>query len=535
MEEANKKTLNEEEMADLNKSNTGLEKNEVRIYPLRSRLSFTEVELKNLDNMTRWTPYESSVYEQPILFTCCCPSYFKFRSHCLCPLKCMLPFSKISFGKALFFLIFIAISAGAGYFVRHSLGASGILACLYLGLAFAFPTRNSVWLFITGIPFERVLFWHKYMAVLSVPMGVYHGVVSKRLDLSGIILVALMFIITISSFYKIRRQCFEFFYRFHWVIFLIIIPIAFIHGAAVAMIGAGLWLIDFLLRAYIVQKNKNRALMAELTQIEPGLIKVCFPNNNFQYKAGQYIFICVPELSVWEWHPFSLSSSPNEKAVSVHVRVLGDWTKRLYDMSAGDNVSARIWMDGPYGNCKLDIDSDEYKLFILVSGGVGVTPLQSICNQLIYEHLRGRNLKKILFIWSVRDKFLFDSIVNSPGAYYSKKLPAKLPFAFQPDVLVKHEHEHVLESAFHLTSARDEKEYSKANIDPIKQKLVKFGRPKLREYFEKMVKISKENHESKVAVLCCGPAVLMKECRNLTKEFSRDGLTFGFHDETFDF
>ncbi|XP_072020826.1 uncharacterized protein [Amphiura filiformis] len=36
-------------------------------------------------------------------------------------------------------------------------------------------------------------------------------------------------------------------------------------------------------------------------------------------------------LSKFEWHPFSISSPPEEDDISCHVRSLGDWTKRLYD------------------------------------------------------------------------------------------------------------------------------------------------------------------------------------------------------------
>lgn len=321
----------------------------------------------------------------------------------------------------------------------------------------------------------------------------------------------------------------------HWLLFLAVIPLAIVHGAGLAMIGAAFWFFDLVVRLYVVYRNKKRVLNVELTQIPPGLIKICFENYNFHYKAGQYLFICVPALSIFEWHPISLSSCPNEKVVSMHIRVLGDWTKKLYDMSSNPMATTKIWIDGPYGNCKVDVEGDEYKMFILVSGGVGVTPLQSMCNQLMYEHLRGRNIKKIMFIWSVKDKFLYESIADNPDAYYLKKLPAKLPFSFQPDGMLKHEHEHVLESYFHLTYVRDKEEYQKANIDPIKQNHVRFGRPKLQEYFEKMINYAEGYKEKKIAVLCCGPENLMVECGKLCLKNTKNGISFDFHEETFDF
>ena len=520
-----------EERLNLNNS----EKDVNKIYPITSRLSFTDAELKVLNSLTKWKSYETATYEQPVCCSCCGSWYFKLRWAFFRLFSWLIPFTSFSFGSVLFFLLLLLIGAGAGYLVWDEVGSSGELACFFLALAFALPTRNSFWLFLTGIPYERVLFWHKLVARLGVGIGIYHGVISHKRNWSGIILVSLMGSMSIFSFYLVRRHYFEFFYRFHWILFILIIAFIFIHDADLALIGVGIWLIDFVIRFCLVRRNKNQVNIAEITQIPTNLIKICYKNNNFNYKAGQYAFVCVPSLSMWEWHPFSFSSSPNEKNVSLHVRVLGDWTKRLYDLSADPLATTKIWIDGPYGNCALNIDNDQYKIFMLISGGIGITPLQSICNQLIYEHLRGRGLKKILFIWSVKDKFLYDTVADNPEAYYIKKLPSKLPFSFQPDVMIKHEHEHVLESCFHLTSIRNEKDYNKANINPKEQKLLKFGRPNLPSYFEKIKKIAKEQKEIKVAVLCCGPAAMMDESSKLSRSFSGDGVTFKFHKETFNF
>lgn len=522
----------EDENNNLNKSN-----HNVRIHPLKSRLSFTDVELKNLSNLTKWSPYESAHYEQPFCFSFFGPAFFKIRWFYLSLFRVRIPFTSLLFGKVLFFLLFLIVAAGLGYLVWGELESSGFLACLFLGLTFAFPTKNSIWLAIAGIPFERALFWHKYVAVISVGMGIYHGIVADKIDISGIVLVALMGLITVFSFYKIRRNFFECFLRFHWIIFLLIMPIALIHGAGVALIGAVIWLLDSFIRYCLVKKNQKKVEIVEITQIPPSLVKICFENSNFHYKAGQYVFVCVPEISIWEWHPISLSSCPNEKAVSLHVRVLGDWTKKLYDLSGRENATTKVWFDGPYGNCTLNIDSDEYELFLLISGGIGITPLQSICNQLVYEHLRGRKIKKIFFIWSVKDKFLYQTVSDNTDAFYLKNLPItnKLPFAFQPNVLIKHEHEQVLNSFFHLTSVRNESEYYKGNINPQEQKLLRFGRPNLPSYFEKMKQVAKDNNLTKVAVLCCGPEGLIDECTKLTRNFSGGGVSFRIHEETFNF
>ncbi|KAF9944285.1 hypothetical protein BGZ72_002564 [Mortierella alpina] len=46
----------------------------------------------------------------------------------------------------------------------------------------------------------------------------------------------------------------------------------------------------------------------------------------FRAKAGQYVFLSCPDISVFEWHPFTITSAPEEDYVSVHIRIVGDWT-----------------------------------------------------------------------------------------------------------------------------------------------------------------------------------------------------------------
>lgn len=44
---------------------------------------------------------------------------------------------------------------------------------------------------------------------------------------------------------------------------------------------------------------------------------------------GQFVSICVPELALYQWHPYTLTNAPEEDCLSVHVRVCGDWTSDL--------------------------------------------------------------------------------------------------------------------------------------------------------------------------------------------------------------
>ena len=53
--------------------------------------------------------------------------------------------------------------------------------------------------------------------------------------------------------------------------------------------------------------------------------------DTFKYSAGDWVFVRVPEIAQFEWHPFTISSAPERKdAFTLHIRGVGNWTNRLY-------------------------------------------------------------------------------------------------------------------------------------------------------------------------------------------------------------
>jgi len=66
-----------------------------------------------------------------------------------------------------------------------------------------------------------------------------------------------------------------------------------------------------------------------------------------------------------------------------------------------------VYIEGPYGKCSMPVGrSEEYPVVLLISGGVGITPAQSLYNDLYFKHRAGLSpgLRRVHFIWSVRDK-----------------------------------------------------------------------------------------------------------------------------------
>eukprot|EP00854_Cymbomonas_tetramitiformis_P019207 gene19207-22961_t len=328
-------------------------------------------------------------------------------------------------------------------------------------------------------------------------------------------MLAAMILGTVLSTNYVRRKFFEVFYKFHWVMFLLVIGLAPLHYRCHIYIYPGvlIWFLDVLYRYFYLAMHRYPkdaivfALPADVVRLE-------FPKGKFGYRPGQYVFICIPALAYFQWHPMSISSSPHQESVSIHIRALGDWTRKLYDMAkAGGAQGVKIHMlfEGPYGEPMIDLDNEKYKSVLLISGGIGITPMQSICNNLIYQEKNGRKLNKLWFVWSAADRYIIDAMWDGVKRLPVNDDPARLPLSFQPDDLVmgttfasqlsRINNVNAINSdveggaarydplytEFYLTRVRpDEAEQKLANIDPKLQSCLRFGRPKLEEIFKEM-------------------------------------------------
>mgnify|MGYP005841822465 CR=1 FL=1 len=88
-------------------------------------------------------------------------------------------------------------------------------------------------------------------------------------------------------------------------------------------------------------RNQNKKILQVLElSVKPGhlvVLKLSKPthwnNNNTQFTGGMYANLNIPILSQFEWHPFYMTSAPSDDYLEFHIRPIGDWTKRLYQVA----------------------------------------------------------------------------------------------------------------------------------------------------------------------------------------------------------
>ncbi|CAE6178132.1 unnamed protein product [Arabidopsis arenosa] len=283
--------------------------------------------------------------------------------------------------------------------------------------------------------------------------------------------------------------------------------------------------------------------------------------TNFKYKSGQYMFVNCPAVSPFEWHPFSITSTPQEDYLSVHIKSLGDWTEAIQgvfsevskpppvgEMLHGANSPGfpKIMIDGPYGAPAQDYK--KYEVVLLIGLGIGATPMISIIKDIINntetkeqlsqmekgspQEQQGKKetfkTRRAYFYWVTKEQGTFDWFKNIMNE------------------IAERDKSKVIELHNHCTSVYEEGDvrsalirmlqslnYAKNGLDIVAGTRVMshFARPNWKNVYKQ---IAMDHPGANVGVFYCGAPVLTKELRHLALEFTHKTSTrFSFHKENF--
>ncbi|MBN2109484.1 MAG: xylene monooxygenase [Methanosarcinaceae archaeon] len=96
--------------------------------------------------------------------------------------------------------------------------------------------------------------------------------------------------------------------------------------------------------------------------------------EGFDFKAGQYIVVTIAVQGEDVSKPFSLSSSPTEEG---HIEFTKKLTGHVFSNALDSlEVGDVMMISGPYGKMSFE---GEHERIALLSGGIGITPMRSIC------------------------------------------------------------------------------------------------------------------------------------------------------------
>ncbi|KAM9275357.1 NADPH oxidase 5-like [Morus bassanus] len=298
----------------------------------------------------------------------------------------------------------------------------------------------------------------------------------------------------------------------------------------------------------------------------------------FHYKPGDYVYLNIPAIATYEWHPFTISSAPEQQeTLWLHIRSLGQWTNKLYEyfqqaespspepkplskslrekrrrcwvqVSTGLGETRRLcsikcYIDGPYGTPTRRIFTSEHA--VLIGAGIGITPFASILQSIMHRYRRRKQscpschhswcedlrdeemtLRKVDFIWINRDQKHFEWFVSlltklemeqaeqEPGGRFLEM------HMYMTSALSKNDMKAIgLQMALDLLAAKEQRDA----ITGLRTR-TQPGRPDWSKVFGKVA----EEKRGKVQVFFCGSPALAKVIRAHCEHFG-----FRFFQENF--
>uniref|UniRef100_A0A7N6A7I1 NADPH oxidase, EF-hand calcium binding domain 5 n=1 Tax=Anabas testudineus TaxID=64144 RepID=A0A7N6A7I1_ANATE len=375
------------------------------------------------------------------------------------------------------------------------------------------------------------------------------GWVKGTASVTGVVLQLIICLMVLCSSTFVRRSGhFEVFYWSHlsyvlvWALLIIhcanfwkwfVVPgliflLEKIVGVAVSRMGG----------LYIVEVNLLPSKVTHLVIRRPQF---------FHFKPGDYVYINIPVIAKYEWHPFTISSAPEQSGTSHLCQTpMTDRKDIVFTVRKTNSFFVNVcqcYVDGPFGTPTRQIFASEHA--VLIGAGIGITPFASILQSIMYRYRRRKQncpncsyswcenikdsdmkLRKVDFIWINRDQKSFEWFVS---------LLTKL----EMDQADEEPEGRFLEMHMYMTSALSKNDMKAIGLQMALDLLAKKekrdsitglrtrtqpGRPEWGKVFQK---VSEEN-KGKVHVFYCGAPALAKVIKAQCEHFG-----FNFYKENF--
>ncbi|CUG90073.1 ferric reductase-like protein, putative [Bodo saltans] len=294
------------------------------------------------------------------------------------------------------------------------------------------PTTKHVGLgVIVGSSYERMLFLHPVLGftvlvTMTVHMGGMFTTYSSPSDLFqktsilyGFLSWIFLLCVTLPAMF-LRRKSYNFFRFTHCLFILVLVFGVLHHNPLLVMLAPGfaLWIVDLIMRLYSSVSANARVVgltynkHADIVTLQLSVDWVTAP------KPGSYAFLLIPALSPIS-HPFTIALAEEVDANDSSRRVVTFLIKPMGNVGGGQYTNTftaklaerakvnaspplTIAMFGPHG--KLQVPIADCRHVVLVSGGIGVTPMMSILEHISTNIASLSLLQTMTFIWVARDQ-----------------------------------------------------------------------------------------------------------------------------------
>jgi NADPH oxidase 5 len=318
--------------------------------------------------------------------------------------------------------------AGANISIQLARGAG---ACLnFNGMLILLPMIRTLMRWIRQtflfalIPVDHNIGFHKVVGSVMFGFALIHtgahllnyttlavpfldSLLRTKAGLSGVVLLGVFFLMWFFAQAFIRRTVLYGLFSVTHILYWAWFP-AFLFHATSFLPWAVVPIAGFLAELVIRRVHKRTLSFVRQGEALPtGVTQLRLHRpESFRFEAGEFVYLKIPKVSIFGWHPFTISSSPEEsRHIGVHVRALGNWTKRLHRLFQKlprEKREIPVMLQGPYGSPSARLFSSHHA--VLIGAGIGVTPFASILQSIVARHKAKREMKleKVHFFWLYR-------------------------------------------------------------------------------------------------------------------------------------
>lgn len=463
---------------------------------------------------------------------------------------------------------------------------------------FLFVMYRSFMSWLFGISFERAMFWHAFLSFIATGFSIWHGVVAmywaptesehqndsgRPLGLASFTtgplqsyfitgtLATLFFILLFLTSSHVLRAAFPRIWLWsHHILLIPAIIFSVIHGAPAVLAGLAFYFVDRVF-VYAIQPfwlYKHVPSQASAVALTDNLVRISMPRS-FQFAPGQFLGLYIPTVSRFEFHNFSIASAPSDPDLTLLIRADGRWTKKLHHIvtqttpqihhasdthSNSDQSSANeiqvvplpLRIHGPVGKIALDWQSSTYTAFVLVAGGIGITPLLSFYQHLAYQASRNRPFHFVRLVWASQSPQLFTHVCHSAllsryglkcvQSGNSQRVPAEaLEDGHSDRCIPSFSCDLYVTRGNHPTEGQHASRDGLLSVEKSVFGNVHWfeGRPNLPAILADAGRTAANGNVHRVAVLACGPSSLTMQLCNACMKASNSNLRFDVHLEQF--
>ncbi|KAK7885825.1 hypothetical protein LTR67_010177 [Exophiala xenobiotica] len=332
----------------------------------------------------------------------------------------------------------------------------GVLAYALTPLSVLLSSRESLLSLITGVPYQHFNFLHRWLGYIIFLQSGLHTigwcVVELRLyqpqptvgiewikQLYMIWGVIAMFLLTalvvLSTPWAIRRTGYEFFRKSHYVLAMVYVGACWGHWSklncylisslvvwlidrGVRLVRTGLLHYNYLSQTDMGFKSASAAITHFPDAVNGDVVRLDFTHQQDAWEIGEHFYLCFPELSIWQAHPFTPCSLPGDNPLgqthSYLLRAKQGETKKLATLAAAkasalgqagkevvtSSPTTSVILTGPYGGSIVGHQSEDTNV-LCVAGGTGVTFVLPVL-QFIAMQQSPQPDRRIELIWAIR-------------------------------------------------------------------------------------------------------------------------------------